>query len=289
MTFAFCREVRRGFLCLLCLLFCGSSACGRIRLPDIRDYRALEGEERAGVVSRINEWKKLPNAFRSKLAVQVSAGIERQDIQQAVVYEAPSSLRIDTFATSFNKLISLVIVTGTSFVALDTDKQVAYLGTNSPDNIARLTHLPLTQNEYAAWMLGFYPGDLSEGSVTVLRKTRSKEEVAVEQDFPDGRKMLAYLTLDDSSEPRIRFLELKTLLEDGSTAKVLSEYRFDPKQMPCGKTMPSEMKFSLSTVSVSGTVRCESMEVDPDLTELRERLFTLRPQSLLNVQVLHLD
>ena len=138
-------------------------------------------------------------------------------------------------------------------------------------------------------MLGFYPGDLSEGTVTVLRKTGSKEEIAVEQDFSDGRKMLAYLTLDTSLEPRIRFLELKTLLADGSTAKVLSEYKFDPKQVPCGKTMPSEMKFSLSTVSVSGTVRCESIEQNPDLSELRERLFTLRPQSLLNVQVLHLD
>ena len=296
---------------LTCSLF-GLNACrhGEIKLPSDSLYRTLGREDAAAVRSKIAERSKLPAAFRVTYEFHVENRIEKQILRQAVVFEAPESLRIDTFASSFQKLLNLVIAKDGTFLALDNDRKILYEGQSSQENIALLTHLPLNVSEYAAWALGLpflslLPEDSIEESLS--QKRSSSTEFSSVEKSASGRVVKTFLSLpaEPGTAPQVRFLELKSLQGNGKEEVLRIEYRFQDRDSEskenaekssdgktgnsCPAEVPNEIRFSSSSLGIWGKLICQQFERNPDLSEIRERLFRLRVPDQGGIEVRRLD
>ena len=263
-----------------------------ISIPDVKDFTEVSAESSANRLRELRDRSQPPASFRGSYELRVAKGIEREVLRQAVVYEAPANLRIDTFASSFKKLVSLVISADGVFNALDAEHQIIYTGASTPRNIGRLAYLPLTETQYASWVLGLTPVDFDGEGISLLEGRDKKAGYAIRQSFSDGRLLYAFLAADDRSTERgpLRFLRLSVPLEDGGTERITAEFRYDSKRSPdCPPGRPQEILFSFEKLGFSGSLTCEKLEENPDLRELRGRLFTFRAPAAGAAEVRQLD
>lgn len=297
------REARRAALAVgAFLMMLSLSACLRheVKLPDVDEYRQVDAAQVPGLKQQISLRSTLPNAFRASYQFEAQNRLEKQVFRQAVVFESPDHLRIDVFASSFQKLVSLVIATDGEFSALDAMKNILYRGASNRKNIGLLTHLPLNVQEYAAWALGipfFTQGEKEPSEVLLLEKRGRSREFLAEERLEEGRKVKSFFMLPaDQNPPRLQYLDFSSINSEGKEEHIKIQYNYEVEShsgqaegTACPTEVPSVIKFSSPTLGIWGKLVCEKFEIAPDLSEIRERLFRIRVPDSTEVETRFLD
>lgn len=147
----------RGSVFLLAFLSFVLVSCGPRGLPGIPvddSFKVLLPQEAARILASQHQGAGQLQTLKVSADVTVSKGLGKRSFLQSFVYAAPDQARIESFVPAVNQLISLVIVNSQLIFVRDNRESSSYIAEPTPENIAKLIHLPLYPLDLAQFLTG---------------------------------------------------------------------------------------------------------------------------------------
>lgn len=227
-------------------------------------FSTVTADERAAILDEITEPSGSIRTGRLLYRTTMRRYVASESVRQAVVFEYPSKLRIELFASGFNKLIALLIANEGQMYMLDPSTSRAYLGTVSSDSIERLLSFPFLPDELVSWSLGALPQ-------RVNAEIRQDSAGAVLATFePDAGRRVAALFERSGSGLRLTELEITEPRSGELVFRSRSEYHES-------FSIPARIEIELPRRDARGELVLERFVPNPDLGQIADRLFRIEP------------
>ncbi len=252
------------FLLVSCVFFL--AGCPRYKpLIDLDTFKDADQVISGEVSSRLDESTNTLENLRGRFSMTLEKGLAKASVSQVLVYEKPSSVRLDIFATKLNRLVALLVATEGSFDALDLSRAVAYAGDDDGNALRHLLGIPLRSFQLARWFAGCahvpraaeMAFGVSEDAFLIAYTTGDNPPVLVMQK----------VAKTGGDEQCLPLLALEVVQHDAIIfSSELGEANADGLR---------NIRFRFPTEGISGEVRSESLEFNVDQLP-SSRLFTVR-------------
>jgi outer membrane lipoprotein-sorting protein len=148
-------SIKIGWYGLVLCLAVHSVGCTRVMTPRLGDKALIVAtDESNNVISRLRERGNEIRSFRSLYRSRFSSSEGTWTLRQAVAFQKPDSLRIDTLALVGLSALSLAQIKGKKAMYLDLAEKKASVAHASSDWSLRYLKLPLTPQELMALITG---------------------------------------------------------------------------------------------------------------------------------------
>jgi outer membrane lipoprotein-sorting protein len=272
-------QIKILFLLFICFLY--SSCVTRPKLPSIENYQELNSDAKVAFIEELNLIQTDIQTFRALARTTLREGVSRTTLRQVIVFSRPEKLRLEFFATSFNRLVSLVVANDAEIQAIDFDEGIGYQGKASAKNIERLLTMPFSLEQSMLWFTGkFLPPAQRELLSSSLLISDDGGEYFLRLVYRDNRYFgLRYSASSDPEQDKISLRLLSLELRDYSKDQLLlfTEYFYDnyTKETDNDFYIPTRIKLFFPSRNIQVEQRYEKVFVNEDITGIPDTLFTI--------------
>ncbi len=272
--------ILRAVLCAMFLLCsCTPRSRGRITTEG---YRPVDAAGKASMISAIEAQNAQIRSVRARIETRLRHRAGEENPTLAAVFIYPEVLRLEFFATALNRLSALIIADAQELRAINLNKMQAFAGASSSENLQKLLAIPFVPEEFMRWLAGRAAvSSDQEQQAEIMRHDRTNHALVI---LPGAeRKLVLLLDLAGctdtsrliSAEARCPLLIASELTDEDGRTIIYSSYNYDLSGAE-NLVFPSRISFSLPQLAVSGELNMREVRVNADLSQEKERLFTLR-------------
>lgn len=282
---------------LLSLLVQFTAGCALLhpRAGRLNGYVVESEGYRGQLLTAMREQSQGVRSFRTLLVGSVEETLGKSGIKQVVVFERPDLMRLEFLASGLNQLGLLVVMRNGYMQAFDQKRGVAYHGQASAANLEKLLSVPFPPEE----LMLLFAAQLSpppEAQVEVFRNKLDPSLNVLSYSLVDGRKVRLFLsvakcvrdgnvsgTTANQSGDRVILNQVQLLEGRRGSVTFSSVLSYNQSDVAADggscavPNLPTQVSFKLpkqGIAGVSGVFRYDRPELNPELSGVRERLFS---------------
>ena len=261
--------------CLPLLLLQGCFLFPPRPLTELSGLKPVKPDVAQALLQQVNENSGSIKTFQAMGSLSVRRSVIKQKLSEVIVFERPDKLRVELFASEFNRLTAFLIVAGETLEARDLTAQKTYAGQATRQNMSRLLKLPFTPEEMMLWTTGRYVVQAEElAAYRALSDERGSHKV-LELNYVDGRQVLIATSQADGrpacAQICIDSLEVRSQAEKKTA--FFSSYTW---QAGKNNSIPHSISFEFPELSLKGELKFRDITLNEDLGERKEKLFAIQ-------------
>ena len=188
----------------------------------VRELANVSQEESTQLFNELYLDSQHISELRIQSDIILSKGILSRKFLQSFVFIRPDKLRIDTFVTSLNRLVSLIVTNNGKYGVLDSEKKLFHKGFVNRNSLMQILKAPLTVDSFILAVCGkFNPSNLIKW--TIYRDINSNSYVLIGN---YDRDLLIDLEFNKSDQTNSEIIISKITLINKSSNKIESEIRY---------------------------------------------------------------
>ena len=285
-------------LILIFLMFCLSGCPRTPHLPDESEYSPLNQAQTQQLFLGMSRQMQQVESLRARMEATIKKGPLEQKSLVVAVFQRPSLLRLEFFATALNRLAAIIIAKNNQLQAVDLMNREVYQGTASPDNFLRLLSVPFTPEQFMLWLSGRYPLLAPESQSWTARASKDQQTALIHIENQGHETTLLLVSLSgcfndiekNSAHSCGRLIAIEVHSSAGESL-LYSSFSYAKLNESITSTsspvLPSALNFWLGSGSTHGTIEFKEAESNVSFNTDIDRLFTLRTPA--NSRVLNLD
>lgn len=205
------------------------ASCGPRGLPGIPggdSFKALAPQEATRFLASQHQGAGQLRTLKVSADVTVSKGVGKRSFLQSFVYEAPDQARIESFVPAVNQLISLVIVNSQLIFVRDNREGSSYIAEPTPENIARLVHLPLYPADLASFLAGVGVLHAKLDDIKVSSSGSGAGEITRTVFTKDSQRVEQYFRACPQSPTDFRLIGIQIYRSESSTEQLSAALKY---------------------------------------------------------------
>ena len=249
-------------LLLLSLLLLGG--CFK-RIPVIdspRDFVAAEAEYMPQLHQLLRQSHADCVSFRSSAKVSASKGLGSETFRQITLFERPDSLRFDFFDPTRTTLLGLMVLREGRFWFLDKENKRVITGGATPENLERVTSIPLAPEELMDWICGVVPHYVSIDRALV---NAPHDRFFLELSLPHFRSMRVLLSRAGDKHLRVDSASLSDTPEE---TLLVMQYEYAGASQ-----VPSVVSADAVRADFKVKLEFDEPQLNPELSDRARRAF----------------
>lgn len=262
-TFPIVRAAAPLFRRLAVILLLLASAC-RVRPVTLPEGFHPAPAKSAEQVKQFLEKNSDIITVRARAKLSLRKGIQRQQVEQHLVFSRPDRLRVEIFASALNQLLAIIVSSNGKLTGFDSGEKVVYTGDASVVNVRRVLSVPLSPEELMLWFCGRVGIPSAFGKGLRLYSSDTNSEFFGEFDTIE-RRTISFILREAGGVLRLSNFSVQ---QDNETM-LNSDFSYESSS-----PLPHEISFSLPAEGVLGKFVVVDAELNPNLAG-RPGLFSL--------------
>ena len=240
------------------LLLCSCARTGLRDIPEASRFKAVSSEVAERFMRDLNQQAEALQTLKGSADVTLSKGLVHKKFLQTFAFQAPGTIRIESFVPGINRLVSLIVIDEEKIYIRDDQQKRSYTAEPSAANIAALIHLPLAPRDLALFLAGMGLVDPREGSVPKVQQAGNLIRVEFER---GDEKIEQYFKVCDSGDIKMQLRALRVFRISDSSELFVGD--LVSTSLYC--TNPEKISVEMPARGISGKILLRKLQINSEL------------------------
>lgn len=218
----------------ICLFFTGCSAY-RVTMPRVSGA-ALTKEQKAIFFAELTKKEAEIRSAKLLFNTQIIEAGDQTTVKQAILFEKPQKLRIETFPLNQSIALSLFVTDGSDATFIDHNSGERYDDITPTDILRSFLHLPIDHKDFISLLTASVPDRFLNDNLVVIEDNKSQKKLLIVQDSD------SWLLLDSTTN---RLLEAALNEQFQKSTALYLKYEWDSGAFPVTIQLVAKKDFSI--------------------------------------------